>query len=118
MPTLLTTNLTDRAGTLADLDTAAVAADATGNYFVNDGVTMLFVTNQSGAPITVTEVVPTNITVDGQPVTSRTVSVPAGKRFILGPYPQTYYNDAQGNMNFTFSGVTSLKVLAFKATQV
>lgn len=50
---------------------------------------------------------------DGVTPTSPTVSLTAGKEFLIGPFPSLIYNDASGFMNFTYSGVTTLTVAIF-----
>ena len=112
--TALTVYTTDRAAANFTLTGQQVSADPTGNNFVNDGRTMLYIENTSGGTITLTEVI--QATVDGQGVTSRTVSILNNTRYILGPFPQSIYNDTNGNMNFTFSA-GGLKLLAFTPTQ-
>jgi hypothetical protein len=71
------------------------------------------VVNGSGAPITVTlDIKPT---VDGGEVTDRAVTVAAGARRRIGPFPTSIYNDpATGRAKVTFSSVTSVTVEAFK----
>lgn len=109
---LLTVQTADRGGlNLTDSD---VAASAGGDSFANDGNTALYVLNGSGGDITVTLVFGTGAAVDGQSPTNRTVVVEAGKAEIIGPFPTQYYNDGNGRMNVTYSGVTTLTVLPFK----
>lgn len=106
----LTPVTTSRAGVS---DAGGAAASAGGDTFTNDGMTMLLVKNGSGSAITVTELI--GQTIDGQAVTAKTVSVPAGQTMLLGPFPAAIYTDpATGNMAFTYSGVTSLTVKAIK----
>jgi hypothetical protein len=100
----------DRGG--AALVANQVAAAGGGDYFANTGVEYVIITNDSGGSITVTEVI--QATVDGQTITSRTVAIAAGITKLMGPYPTATYNDTNGRMNFTYSGVTSLTIGVFK----
>lgn len=86
----------------------AVAAAGGGDKFANDGRQVAYFKNGSGAPITVTVV--TQKTVDGLAVTDRAVVVAAGEERMIGPFDKETYNDTDGNVNFTYSGVTSLTV--------
>ena len=71
-------------------------------------------TNASGAPITVTFV--TQNTLDGRAVADRTVSVTNGMTFAVGPFPPAIYNDANGLVQMTYSGVTNLSAKILKVT--
>jgi hypothetical protein len=106
----LTVSTVVRAGiNLTDLD---AAANVDGNYFTNTGNEILYALNGDGSSTTITLVYAA--TTDGQAITNKTVSVPAGKAMILGPFPVEFYNDANSRMNLTYSSVTSLTVLAMK----
>lgn len=99
----------------AGIDMAsAVAAAGGGDSFVNTGKEFLAVKNGSGGAITVTFV--TQVTVDGQPVADLAVSVPAGHTMDIGPFPPGYYNDGSGQVQVTYSGVTSLTVMPVRLT--
>lgn len=112
----LAVQTSDRAGITWNLTDNATAAGASGDYFANDGSTLLFIVNGDVADTTLTETLSPTATVDGQAATSRTVTITAGKSYILGPYPTVNYSDVNGNMNLAYSSVTSLKVLPFKPT--
>lgn len=88
-----------------------VAADVTGNKWTGTGSEFAVLTNGSGAPITVTEVI--TGTVDGQTPAGRTVSIPAGKTYIIGSFPNSAYGTAANVVNLTYSGVTSLTIGVF-----
>lgn len=110
---ILTVNIVDRTGTV-DPTALLVSAAVGGDSFPNTGAQWVRFTNPTGAGITVTEVI--QQTVDGQPVTSRTFSVPltTGDR-VVGFYATSLYNDTNGRMNFTYSAV-GLKVGVFQLT--
>lgn len=93
-----------------------VAATAGGDSFINDGRTMFRWKNTSGAPITVT--IPLVTTVDGQVVTSKTVTVPATTGDITTDVFPADYNDNLGQVNCTYSGVTNLTVAAIQISKI
>lgn len=107
---LLTVSSFDRAG--LNLTDTSVAAAGGGDNFDNDGNTFLFISNGSGAGITLT--VDVAATLDGLAVTDRAVSVGAGKSLLLGPFPPAFYNDGNNRVNLTYSAVTSVKVLPLR----
>lgn len=107
----LTVTAVSRAGVAAA--PVAATAGAGGDEFENDGRTLVEVVNGGGAPITVT--LDIKSTVDGGAVTDPTVSVAAGARKRIGPFPTGVYNDTTtGRAKVTFSGVTSVTVEAFR----
>jgi hypothetical protein len=105
----LTVQSTSRSG----LDAAGSAADALGDEWPNTGVEMVLIKNGGGSGITVT--LDIKSTVDGAAVTDPTVSIGAGVTKLIGPFPPPYYNDSTTNRaKVSYSGVTSVTVLAFK----
>lgn len=96
----------------AGIDATLVAAAGGGDSFPNDGRTYLDVLNGSGVAITVTVV--TQMTVDGKAVADDAISVGAGARKKIGPWPPSIYNDVNGRVQVTYSGVTSLTVNPFR----
>ncbi len=112
-----TQNLTE--GAPVQLGTAYAAATSGGDSFANDGRTFFLVKNANGSTATIT-ITPGNATraVPGVGVvTKSTVSVvvPATTgEAIIGPFPPAFYNDASGNVNVTYSAVTSLTVAAVR----
>lgn len=93
---------------------SAVAAAGGGDAFLNTGKEFLAAKNASGAPITITFV--TQVTVDGQAVADLAVAVPAGHTMLIGPFPPGYYNDGSGQVQVTYSGVTTLTVMPVRLT--
>lgn len=98
--------------------TALAAASAGGDSFANPrGTAWLEVANGGGSPTTVTIAVGPNATRSGDgtfpPTTysALAVTVAAGARKRIGPIPPVY-NDGNGNVQVTYSGVTSLTVEA------
>lgn len=113
---MASTLLTAQAITRAGMAPAFTAANVDGHFWPSNGQQFLYVKNGSGSPITVTFPIP--VTVDGQTVASKTVSVPAttGER-IIGPFPPQY-NDTLGNANCTFSAVTTVTCALLSFTPV
>ena len=87
------------------------AASGGGDQFANDGRQFVHRKNGSGSSITATFVTPR--TVDGQGVADLAVAIPAGAERIVGPFPKATFNDEDGNVAITYSGVTSLTVGVF-----
>ena len=98
---------------LTGLAPAYSAAAVGGDYFVNDGKTMLEVRNASGAPVNVTVASPQNC--DQGANHPLVIAVPAtiGQRMI-GPFLRRRFNDANGRVQVTYSGVTTVTVAAVK----
>lgn len=109
---VLTVQTVTRAGLVVE-DSGSAAAGG-GDSFANDGTVMLIVKNGGGSSITVT--LDIQATTDGQAVTDKTVSVTNGKTALIGPFPTAIYNDGNGRTNVTYSGVTSITVMACKLT--
>lgn len=101
---------TDRSG--VNLASDAQAADVAGDSFLNDGQTVLAINNQDVGSVTVT--IAFQVTLDGVTATNRTVTVPAGETVIVGAFPPSIYNDTNGKVQVTYSGVTSLFVVPLK----
>lgn len=90
----------------------AVNAAGGGDSFPNDGYTVLYVKNGSGGAITVT--------IDGVGAGPESavaynpdvaVSVAAGAERLIGPFTdKARFNDVNGRVNVSYSGVTSLTV--------
>lgn len=88
------------------------AAAGGGDSFDNNGLVLLHVKNGSGAPITVTVDDPNtpnpgNATQFNPDVA---IAVPAAGDRLIGPFPPFRFNDVNGRVNLTYSGVTSLTV--------
>lgn len=89
-------------------------AVASSDNFVNDGRTVLHVTNGSGGSLTVTIVTPN--TSDGLAVADRTVTIPNGEERVIGPFPRTVYNDGDGKVTVQFSATTSVTCQVLSVT--
>lgn len=100
------TDLTAQAIGRAGLAVVFAAANVDGHSWADNGQQFLQVKNAGGSPITVTFPIP--VTVDGQAVASRTVSIPAttGDK-IIGPFT-SQYRQSDGDVWVDFSAVTSV----------
>jgi hypothetical protein len=95
---------------------AGAACSAGGDYFVNDGVTLLRFTNTDGSPVTVTVDCPNACSYGGTTVHDETLTVAATTGDIIaGPWATAKYNDSSGYVQLTYSAVTALKVWALSA---
>jgi len=112
---------------LDGLDITALAAAATsgGDEFVNDGRTILLISNEdSGTPtITVTAQKTAVISspLGSAVISNKAVTMSAGnttKQYhLLGSFSSAY-NDGNGKCQITYSAVTSLKVVAIRIINV
>jgi hypothetical protein len=93
------------AGVAVPITTAAAGG---GDAFDNDGRTLFFAKNASGAPITVTfdSLVPSNYGTD----VNGGGAVAAGETRAWGPFDPSRFNDVNNRVGVTYSGVTSLTV--------
>lgn len=109
----MATELTPKVVVTTGLDpTTLAAADAAGNYFSNlvSSATKTFfrAINGSGSPITVT--------INSQTLCSQgadhdlAIVLAAGAERWIGPLEKSRFNDAAGDVQITYSGVTSLTV--------
>lgn len=91
------------------------AASGGGDQFANPrGNAFFYVKNGSGGALSVTlAAVATSRPADGaypaMTVPNNVVSIPAGAERLIGPIPSAY-NDGNGNVQVTYSGVTSMTV--------
>jgi hypothetical protein len=107
----ITAVATDRAGTITPTSGSACAGG--GDGLTNTGKELIAFNNASGSSITVTIHFAAGATVDGAAPASKTVVVAAGAIKIVGPFNTTYYNDTNGLVQFTYSGVTTFTYTAF-----
>jgi hypothetical protein len=95
-------------------------ADALGDKATNgDGKTVFLVNNGSTASINVTiteQMSDRNDPTYGTLTKSNVVkSVAAGAIAIIGPFPPAAFNDANGDVNISYSSATTITVAALKA---
>lgn len=104
--------LTVRSTSRAGYDTAGADSASATDKFTNDGKTLFYVENTDSGSHTLTMQI--QETVDSQAVTPRTLIVAAGKKYILGPFDKTVYNDNLGFAHMDWNTVTGVKVFPFK----
>lgn len=93
-----------------DLLSLLVAAAGGGDSFFMTGKEVLVVNNGSGGTITVTLVAgPDNFGVTNS-AHNLTFAILAGKLCVIGPLSLFRFRDANGNVQITYSGVTTLTV--------
>ena len=106
--TALAVQQVERAG----LTPAYTAANAQGHSIINgDGGAFLHV-KTSGTPCDVT--VQTPGTVDGEAIADRVVSLGAATEAMVGPFPPSVYNQADGTVYVDFSAVAGVTCAALR----
>ncbi|HNW09987.1 MAG TPA: hypothetical protein PKI71_01350 [Candidatus Rifleibacterium sp.] len=96
---------------LTGLEPVYVPANAEGNYFANDGKTLLHVVNAGVADITVT--IDSPVLCNQGFAHDEAVVVPAGKERMIGPFTPSRFN-ANGVVNVSYSDVTDVTAAAIK----
>jgi len=107
---ILTPTQISRVGVLETL----AAATVTGDVLPNTGKEFITINNGSGTTLTVTLPFASTVNVDTVDPTDRTVSILAGARKIMGPFPPSLYSNASGQVAINYSAVTDVTVGAFK----
>jgi hypothetical protein len=86
------------------------AASGGGDVYANTGKEWIEITNGGGAGITVYAA----LVVDGETIAQgKDFAVGAGETRMIAPMPPNYYNDANGRVSLTYSGVTSVTIGVF-----
>jgi len=88
------------------------SAAAGGDEFPNTGKELVVIKNGGGSGITLT--VTTTLTVDGEPVDDKEITVGAGETHLLGPWPGNIYSDNDGKVSLGYSDNTSVEVAVIK----
>ena len=70
--------------------------------------------NTGGLQKTLTVHYGPNATVDGQALTNHTLTIAPNTSYTIGPFPPELYNDANGNVQFTYSSATQLSGCVFR----
>lgn len=89
---------------------AATATD--GDKWLNTGDQHLEVVNADSNPTTVA--IATPATIEGQAIADTSVTVAAGTRKKIGPFPPALFNDSSGYVTAICTNVTSVTVGVFK----
>lgn len=103
---------------IADFLGGFASAAGGGDQFANTGKEILYVSNNSGGNITVTITAQnTSFTDANRGILSKgnaVVTVGNGDICAIGYFPKQAFNDSNGNVQVTYSGVTSVTVGVFK----
>jgi len=89
---------------------AGQAAAAGGDDFVNDGEKVLVIEHTNGAGSDVDLTITTTKMVDGEDVDDKVITIPAGERHLIGPFPPQVYNDGDGKVALAYSSETDIEV--------
>ena len=84
----LTLQAANRVGAELDIE---IVTTAGGFRFLNDGKTILIINNDAGALAVTFAIQPT---VDAEAVATKDVTQTASERWVMGPFPTRWYNDA------------------------
>ncbi|MBP2331236.1 hypothetical protein JOF56_011621 [Kibdelosporangium banguiense] len=98
---------TTRTGAALGFAAVDAAASPNGMFYRSDGTELIVVKNLDASPHTMTVDIP--VTVDGQAVTDKTVTVAAGATVVAGPYGPEY-RQADGSVCLNFDSATSMTV--------
>lgn len=110
MATLTLLTPVQTAGTLIGEEIAAVART---DQFINDGNTLLFVRNGSGAD-TPNIVMALGGRAGGLTINAFNFTIAPGVTKIVGPFEPRYYNDSNGYAQIAYSSVADLFVRAIR----
>lgn len=104
--------LTTQKPSAAGVAVTYAACNAGGDTFVNTGREFIHVKNASGGALTVTISSGSNKCSFGiaNAAHDLAVSVGAGSDKMIGPFDKDRFNDTSGNVNLSYSGVTSLSI--------
>lgn len=90
------------------LEATFAACAAGGDAFPNDGRQFIWIVNASVGDITLT--IATQNTIEGLAVADRTVIITAAEQRLIGPFAIPTYNDTNGRVVLTYSGVVTLTI--------
>ncbi len=98
-----------------DATTPATAAQLSMSM-ANDGKTFLHVkTGATTANLTLTpQAKVQDGSAAGLPATPPVIALAANKNYLIGPFSPAAYNDANNELNFTLSAITSITVQAYR----
>lgn len=90
------------------LVSSSLVAAAVGDYFQNDGKTVLYIVNNDVSPHTVTVKAQK---ADNQGVLNDiAITVPASGTRIAGPFAPRFYNDGAKKLHLTYDAVTGVSL--------
>jgi hypothetical protein len=91
--------------TAPDYTTGKTAGASSNNYYIpNNGRVVVL----AAATTTATVTVVTPNSVDGNAIADLAIALPGTDVYVLGPFPQGTYNDAQGRILITVSAACAL----------
>lgn len=83
---------------------------AGGDQFLNDGKTFLYFKNTNAATRTVT--IATGGSIGGLAIADVAITVAQNEEKVIGPFDPRLFNDANGYIQLTYSGVATLLTVA------
>lgn len=99
---------------LGAADASMVAVASTDQVTNLDGKTLLIISNQGGSTdtVTITAQNTTQYSASGASLTAsnQVVAIATTERRVLGPFPPSIFNDANGNIQIAHSFTTSVKI--------
>ena len=100
--------------------TTPATAAASSQTFPNDGKTVIVVKNGNAGTSTLTFVTP-HVVADGDAAAlatpDRAVAVAAGAYAVIGPFPPSVYNDANGDVTMNIDITASVLLTAVRVNQ-
>ena len=109
---MATLTVLDLSSNRTDQEITLVAADAAGDKFVNTGVEYVMVSNTGLSSCVLT--VSTDVVTDGIILADKTITLAAGEKYVLGPWPTATYNDSDNYVNLSYADETDIEVQALK----
>lgn len=102
---------------IAGVTKAALAAVSSVDTFDNDGKTFIEIANGSGGTITATFA--GQVSLQHGIAADEVVSIPDGETWVIGPFPERFYNtDGANEVQVTYSGTTSVTAAAYSVADV
>lgn len=109
--------LTIRNILISGLLKAALDAVTLADTFDNDGKTFIEVANASGGDLTVT--IAGQVSLQHSISATKTVTVPTGETWVIGPFPERYYNtDGANEVSVVYSTLTTVTAAAFSVRDI
>jgi hypothetical protein len=96
----------------AGLEATLAAANADGHFFANSGRDFIWVKNGSTSSKNV--IIDSPVACNQGAAHDVTVAVSPAEERLIGPFPQSRFNDAAGRVNMTFSAVTQLTIAVIR----
>lgn len=107
-------NITITEATLDGVNITTQSCESGGDYFVNDGKTIIYIYNASGSDVTVTFDAPNQCSQGFQHDNAVVIPGSGTVYKYIGTFPQTRFNDSNSRVNITYSSATSVVIGALK----